>query len=388
VDVRNGATLTITSGRVTNASSYDYDSNINVEEKGALYADSVSFSGVSLSIRDDSHADIKKCSFENEGGISLSSSNNNVITGNTVSNNEGGGIRLSSSSNNTITDNNVSNNGYGIGLSSSSNNTITGNIATNNGYCGIDLGNSSNNYITNNNVSNNDWFGIMFCGFCNNNTIKNNIANKNKELSGIGFLAGYCYGESINNNTIKNNIANNNGCFGIDISGSCNTVTGNNVGNNSFDGILLYNSSNNNIIANNTASNNNNTGIRLYSSSNNNVIANNTISNNNDTGILLDNSSANTIYNNYFNNTENAYDNGNNTWNITKTAGTNIVGDPYLGGNYWSDYAGVDLDGDKLGDTLLPYNCSGRIRNGGDYHPLVKIIKGIDVSHWQGNING
>jgi lysozyme len=65
----------------------------------------------------------------------------------------------------------------------------------------------------------------------------------------------------------------------------------------------------------------------------------------------------------------------------------NIVDGPYRGGNYWSDYKGTDLDGDRLGDTLLPYNCSGRIKNGGDYHPLVKIIKGIDVSHHQGNIN-
>jgi parallel beta-helix repeat protein len=198
--VRNGSTLRIESGVMVTTVLYTYGSSITVREKGALYADSVSFSGVSLSISDDSHAGIKNCSFEHAGiglfssnntvitgntlsnsstfSITLSGSENNVITGNTVSNNEGGGIILSSSSNNTITDNNVSNNGHGIGLSSSSNNTITGNIATNNKYCGIDLENSSNNYITNNNVSNNDWFGIMFCGFCNNNTIKNNIANK------------------------------------------------------------------------------------------------------------------------------------------------------------------------------------------------------------------
>ncbi len=41
-----------------------------------------------------------------------------------------------------------------------------------------------------------------------------------------------------------------------------------------------------------------------------------------------------------------------NTWNIPKTAGSNIVGGLYQGGNYWSDYTGVDADGDGLGDTL------------------------------------
>jgi len=87
-------------------------------------------------------------------------------------------------------------------------------------------------------------------------------------------------------------------------------------------------------------------------------------------GINLTSSFNNTIYNNYFDNPLNAQNNGNNTWNITKTSGTNIIGGSWLGGNYWSDYNGSDLDNDGLGDTLLPYNCTGNITSGGDYHPL------------------
>jgi hypothetical protein len=83
--------------------------------------------------------------------------------------------------------------------------------------------------------------------------------------------------------------------------------------------------------------------------------------------VSLDSSSNNICYNNYFgNNASTAYDDCDNLWNVTKTSGVNIVGGPYLGGNYWYDYVGPDADNDGIGD--IPYAILGGTNY--DYLPL------------------
>ena len=77
-------------------------------------------------------------------------------------------------------------------------------------------------------------------------------------------------------------------------------------------------------------------------------------------------SSYNTIYNNYFDNDYNAYDNRNNHWNTTNQTGPNIIGGPYIGGNYFSDYPYLDTDGDGFGE--IPHNNIGGQNK--DYLPL------------------
>jgi len=98
------------------------------------------------------------------------------------------------------------------------------------------------------------------------------------------------------------------------------------------------------------------------------------IENNRGAGIALIYCNNLTIYNNFFNNTINihVYSCNDLCFNTTAyTPGPNIVGGPYLGGNYWSNYTGVDANGDGYGDT--PYSITDAYAGAVfyDYLPLV-----------------
>ncbi|CAD7771254.1 Outer membrane protein assembly factor BamB [Candidatus Methanoperedenaceae archaeon GB50] len=73
--------------------------------------------------------------------------------------------------------------------------------------------------------------------------------------------------------------------------------------------------------------------------------------------------SDNLIYDNIFLSPWVECDSEDNIYNTTKIPGTNVMGGPYLGGNYWASYRGVDDDGDGIGDTPYLY----------DERPLVQL---------------
>ncbi len=113
---------------------------------------------------------------------------------------------------------------------------------------------------------------------------------------------------------------------------------------------------NNNIVSGNSI------GICL-SKSENNTLSNNIVSSNADCGIKFFTSSGNEIYNNYFNNTNNAKDDNINTWNLTS-------------GNCWSDYTGKDENGDGIGDSIYAVNRRAKSM---DYRPLMNFTPEFPV---------
>jgi parallel beta-helix repeat protein len=284
-------------------------------------------------------------------GVLLYSSDNNSITGNNITNNSDGIYVASSSSSNSIAGNNITNNGVGVYLVSyPSNNSILGNnIAANNDY-GVYIASYSNgNSIAGNNITNNG-DGINLASYSNNNSItRNNITDN----SLYGILA---YSSSNNNSIIENNISDNKEGVGFSPSFN-NTVARNNLTNKDCS-ILLGSSSNNRIVDNNITAIYGN-GVWLNSSPDNTVVGNN-ITTSNGAGVKLDTSSNNTFYHNNF---------VGEAQQVSSNASTSVWNGGYpLGGNYWSDYTGIDENPkDGIGDT--PYVIDS---NNVDRYPLMK----------------
>lgn len=272
-----------------------------------------------------------------------------------------GQVILSNCTDVIVENQNVSGGSVGFQISFSSDNTIANNTASWNNVYGIGLLFSQNHTIINNNASSNSWGDGVYLYSSSNNTITNNTVFFNR-WDGISLE------QSSDHNIISNNTASTNNHYGIDLSDSDSNNITDNIASNSQRGIYLVRSSGNLITSNNVS--NNQEGIFIWLSKNN-TVANNIVSSNG-RGISLQLSTNISVHhNNLIANTVQATDNNGNE---------NSWDDGYpLGGNYWSDYTGVDgcsgpdqdvcPDPDGIGDESYVIDADSE-----DRYPLMNPV--------------
>jgi parallel beta-helix repeat protein len=241
---------------------------------------------------------------------------------------DAGYVALVNCSNILVKDSMIIGNGEGI-LVAYTKNSLIYNVTSTRNKRGIRLTSSSNNEILQCNLTNNDWVGIVIEA-SSNNTVHECVISKN--------VKGIILSESniLNKRSLQN------------------TVAYNNISQNTYGAWLSFSSSNE-FCQNYISKNHHN--IVLESSENNvlyeNVLAEGSF------GMSLSYSEKNIVYcNNFVNNTVQVY---------VKDLFSKNIWDNGSRGNFWSNYTGVDMDGDGVGDTPHGVNANDQ-----DRYPLMK----------------
>jgi len=276
--------------------------------------------------------------FNNKGGINLIDADGTVIMDNTISYRSG--------------------DGYGIRMTNSSSNKIYANtIYGNDTDGGILLQSGQNNLLENNQlvgISSDRGSGISIQDQWNT-MLQNNITNF---YNGISFEAIASDGNPnlIDGSALNNYISNCN--FGIRVTDAYDIlIMGNRVTGCENNAIYIPWSTNT-TIAYNILTYSGSSALNIQSD--NITILGNTIANN-QRGLAIDGHNCNVYNNNFLYNLDQA---------LVVYNDSNFNQPQPTGGNYWSNYLGVDANNDGFGDT--PYTFTGDYATDSDYLPLMK----------------
>ena len=305
----------------------------NIDTSGVLLVDTTN------STISDSHSHSAYA-----GIYALSSSNNEIINCNFYTNYYG--IYLSESSDNDVIDCDSYSNSYrGCYFISSSNNRFENYNSYGNSGMTMYLKSSDGNYFINCDFHDDDRGPYLSSGK-GVNFVNCDFYNMKYMLytdSGISYV-------NVTNCNFYDGISQ-----GIKLAGGHHNVVDCNVYNIDGDGSYFYMTDS--VVANSAFYSNTNRGIYLFYAENSEIV--NCSSFNNAYGIYCTGSDNVIHHNNFIDNVQNAYDKGANQWDDNSSEG-----------NYWSDYTGVDADGDGIGDT--PYTIPGGSNQ--DRYPLMDPI--------------
>ncbi len=343
---------------------------------------------------------VGNCISNNGDGIELVSSSFNVVSENNITSNVNLGVQVDqSSSYNEITDNNITESGKDeLWLASSFNNNVRRNNITTSNYesDGIKLSSSFNNSISGNNITASNDFGVELVSSSNNSIVSNNFQNSEVGIflhySDTNLIKNNSFGEhwggspyavflenSCTNSILENRLINASHFIGL-YSSFANVIEKNNASG-VVDGAVFISSSNNNFNKNLMRSGSTGgIGVDIVddvNESTHNTFCQNTIEEFGFGVVVSSNGSVFYANNFIFNEIQFEIENSISVWD---------VGYP-SGGNYWSNYAGLDLysgpfqnetGSDGIGD--VPYFMNDNNR---DNYPIMSPKQPL-----QGDING
>jgi len=306
--------------------------------------------------------------------IGLPIGTDNTISQNEIKNNHYG-MEIKNFLNTKVLDNKVSSNTWGLGLGLGSGSTAKNNVLTDNTYgfrayniqavnVDVDTSNTVNGKPVYFWVNQHDktvpadacYVALVDCS---------GITVENLNLHGNfdGVFLGSTTNSTVTNNRVSGNV------FGVNLdASSSNVVSGNLIAGND-NGVNLRENSTNNTVQGNDINVNTKIGIYIANSNTNNINRNNIANNNIGINTEYCGDKPNTfLKNNFVYNTKQWYDIAFTPWPIPLefSKGTWDNGKE---GNYWSNYNGLDQNGDGIGDDPLVLG-----EDNTDNYPLIQPV--------------